>query len=339
MNNCERRGFTLIELLVVIAVIALLVMLMVPTFMNTREHTRATVCKKNLSEMAKGIITAPERRPYPGQWRRFIMDRGMSSVLSCPSDPDIEEAPDSQDFPDLDDIYLVQKQGSDLRFSNIQVILDTGTSLEDNQVNLVDSAHGINALAGQKLILVGSECALLRVTYGSRVKFESMIVSATHGCASIHWLCVDDGRADWKARVKNGLASASVSGEHKPDPSIFVMRLQSGPKYTTPWPDYEVRSEKADYAMSDAVDNVSPRSGQLMLVEYCKDVAKVMKQGYTTDEFGDSNEDEDGCLRTRHFGMANFATTDGSVKSMTREQLQWEYDIYTANNPKGFWAP
>ena len=76
-----------------------------------------------------------------------------------------------------------------------------------------------------------------------------------------------------------------------------------------------------------------------MIVEYSKDVAKVIKEGYRTDEFGSSNADPKGFLRTRHFDMANFATTDGSVRSMTREQLQYEYDAYTTNKPTGLWAP
>jgi len=328
-----------VELLVVIAVIALLAILMVPTFANTREHTRATICRNNLKEMAKGIITSPGRRPYPGQWRRFLMDRGMGAVLSCPSDAEADAAAEPDDFPDLEDLYLVQKQGNSVRFSNIQVILETGTSPEDGQVNRVDNAHGISTGEGQALILVGSECAMMRVTYGSVAKFESMIVPATHNCGSVHWLCVDNGQPDWRALVEAGLQGASASADDKPDPSIFVMRLQSGPKYTTKWNDYEVGFHKASYAMSDAVDHLSPRSGQLMLVEYAKDVAKVIKQGYRTDEFGSCNEDEKGFLRTRHFGMANFAMTDGSVRSMTREQLQEEYDVYTADKPRGLWAP
>ena len=341
MNNHGRHGFTLVELLVVIAVIALLVMLLIPTFTNVQEYTRATACKKNLKEMADGINSAPGRRPYAPKWRRFLLERGLGGVLTCPSDADVDAAAEPEDFPDLEDIYLVQKQGNEVRFSNIKVILDTGTSPEDNQVKRRESAHGITAVEGETLILVGSECAMMRVTYGTVTKFESMIIPATHGCASIHWLCVDDGSPGWRTRVEAGLQGANSSEEASPapDPNIFVMRFQSGPRYTRKWDDYTVGFQHASYAMSDAVANVGPRSGQLMLVEYSKDVAKVLKTGYRTDEFGSSNADKKGFLRTRHFGMANFVTTDGSVRSMTREQLQYEYDEYTANVPEGLWAP
>jgi hypothetical protein len=174
------------------------------------------------------------------------------------------------------------------------------------------------------------------------VKFESLIVPTTNtGHNSIHWLCVDNGQSNWETQVLTGLVGASASAEATPppDPYIFVMRFQSGHKYTKEWPVYEVGARRSSYAMSDAVDHITPRTGQLMLVEYSKDVAKVLKQGYRTDEFGSSNEDDKGFLRTRHFGFANFATTTGGVKSMTREQLQFEYDEYTANRPRGIWAP
>jgi len=341
MNNYGKHGFTLIELLVVITLIALLALLLVPMFRDAREHAHATICKKNMGEIAKGINSSPGQRPNPPEWRRLMMDRGMGSVLTCPSDDREFEAP--QDFPDLSNIWLVQKQGNDVpRFSNVKVVLETNSSDDDTQVTTSNvKKHEITPMEGQELILVGSECAMMLVTYGSFTKFESMIIAdANHGCASVHWLVIHDGSPDWQARVAAALVGATPEGEAHPEPNLFVMRLQSAQKYTKKWPDYEAPSQIASYAMSDAVDNSSPRAGQLMFVEYSKDVANVLKQdGFGTDDFGDNNEDEDGCLRTRHFDMANFATTDGSVRSMSRDDLTDEYGLYTDGDIKGLWAP
>ena len=342
MNNRGRYGFTLMELLVVIAIIALLVMLLVPTFGNFREHTRATACRNNLKEMAKGINSAPDQRPYPPGWRWFLKERGLGGVLACPSDPDADSEAEPENCPDLEDIYLVQKQGSAVRFSNIKAILDTGSSVEDAQINTKDSAHGITAGENQKLILVSSECAMMRVTYDSFATFESLIVPTTHsGHNSIHWLCIDDGSADWRDRVIAGLVGAdtSIDSTPLPDPSIFVMRLQGGHRYKEQWDPFAVGYQRASYAMNDAVANIDPRPGQVMLVEYSKDVAKVSRMGYRRDELGGSNADEGGFLRTRHFDRANFVTTDGSVRSMTREQLQCEHDAYSVLKSEGLWAP
>lgn len=336
MDRFVTRGFTLVELLVVMGIIALLAMLLVPTFNDVQEHTRAATCQSNLKEIAKAMSSA-KKLPYPAQWRTVLREQGLSGVLSCPSDDYIDTDAEAEDFPELEDVFLVQKQGGNVLFSNMQVILDTGTSPEDNQISRVQVAHGITANPGQMLVKVGGECALLRVTYGGSVSFESMIIAhASHGCGSTHWLCIDDGSADWRARVSQGLDNRQPEDEYHPDPSIFAMRLQSGPKYTKQWPALSIsQSHKSSYGMSNAVNAEDPRPGQLLMVEYAKDIAKVVKGGFFTDEFGISNTDERGFLRTRHFGLANFATIGGSVRSMTREQLQFEYDQYD----NGMWAP
>ncbi len=336
MTGMGKRGFSLVELIVVTAIIALLVLLLIPTFVGVKEHVYATECRNNLKQIAEGILSNADRLPYPAQWRASLVAKELGGVLHCPSDDQIDSEAEADDIPDLDDVYVVQKQGGSVRFSNVQVVLDTGTSPEDGQIMRVQSAHGIEAGAGQMLIKIGGECALLRVTYGSTVSFESIIVNASHGCGSVHWLCIDDGSPDWRNRIVQGLGSYGPEDEYHPDPSIFAMRLQSGPRYTRQWPDLSItRSRKASYGMSNAVSGTDPRPGQVLVVEYAKDIASITKEGYFIDDFGVSNTDEDGFLRTRHFGMANFVTAGRSVQSMTREQLQWEYDQYYT----GIWAP
>jgi prepilin-type N-terminal cleavage/methylation domain-containing protein len=341
MSDYQKHAFTLIELLVVMAVVALLVTLLIPTLTSIHENTRATVCRSNLKEIAEGISFA-DKQIFPAYYRQYMRDNGMGSVLNCPSDDEVDTYAEDEEepIPDLDDIYLVQKQGGSVLFSNIKVILDTGVSPEDGQVRRASSAHGTTAGPNQALITIGGECAMMRVTYGNLVKFESMIIpTQSGGHNSVHWLCFDDGSPDWRDRVTSGLSSATADSGANPDSDIFVMRLQSGHRYKNKAVDIEVGFHNASYAMSDAADNADSRPGQLMFVEYTKDVAKVLRLGYRNDELGHSNADEDGFLRTRHFDMANVAMSDGCVKSMTREQLQFEYDQYTASRFDGIWAP
>jgi len=330
MNDRTKHGFTLVELLVVIAIIALLAVMLVPMFGDMTARTDNIKCKNNLRRIAEAINQARGDLPQPRQWQEYAVEGGAGKLLVCPADP--TDYVDSPPPPDLSDLYLVQGQGNEIRFSNIQVIIDTGRSPEDNQVRRESNAHGVIADPGQALICVGGSCLMTRLTYAGNVKFESLIINAGHGCASTHWLCLDDGRPNWRSHIE----STFYNDDH--DSSTFLMRFQ-GVNYNTKWPDYELGHDAASYAMSDAVNVAAPKPGQLMLVEYRKAVAKVRRSGFTVDELGDDNDDEHGCLRTRHRGKANFALTDGTVKDMTRPELQYEYDAYTVIKKNGIWAP
>lgn len=320
------------ELLVVVGIIGLLLAVMAPTVSGIVDRARASICGNNLHQLA-GMLRlntgSAAHKPLPSawQWYEFVFEHGAGDTLICPCDTG-----DEAGAIDLSDIYLVQAQGSERRFSNVQVILDTGSSPEDNQIHRETAAHGVTAGAGQALICVGSECALCRVTHTGEVKFESLIFETTHRCASTHWLCVDDGRPNWRSQVSSTILSGN------PDSNIFVMHLQSV-NYSSKWPDYYPGFEHASYAMSNAVNIYTPRPGQLMLVEYKKPVARVHKVGFSNDELGVDNSDKYGCLRTRHLGKANMALADGSVRELTREEFQSEYDRYTISNHIGLWAP
>ena len=56
----KRRAFTLVELLVVIALIALLAVLLIPSFNTAMTMYRATQCRNNLYQLWKGFVLASE---------------------------------------------------------------------------------------------------------------------------------------------------------------------------------------------------------------------------------------------------------------------------------------
>ena len=59
-------GFTLIELLVVIAVIALLIAISVPLLQNSRQHTKAIICRSNIRQLVFGLtIYETENETFP----------------------------------------------------------------------------------------------------------------------------------------------------------------------------------------------------------------------------------------------------------------------------------
>jgi prepilin-type N-terminal cleavage/methylation domain-containing protein len=53
----KRKAFTLVEVLVVIAVIALLVMILMPSYQQAAAMTRATLCRNNLAKLSTAFAT------------------------------------------------------------------------------------------------------------------------------------------------------------------------------------------------------------------------------------------------------------------------------------------
>lgn len=64
-------GFTLIELLVAIAIIALLAAMLFPTFAQTREKARQTVCLSNMNQVGKACLM------YSGDYDGMVVPQGV----------------------------------------------------------------------------------------------------------------------------------------------------------------------------------------------------------------------------------------------------------------------
>lgn len=94
------RKFTLIELLIVITIITILMSLLMPSLIRTREMVRGTACKSNLKQMGLAYsmyigdfndwCMPPWFDSASGtRWYRFIYDNKYitsSKVLFCPSE-------------------------------------------------------------------------------------------------------------------------------------------------------------------------------------------------------------------------------------------------------------
>ncbi len=137
------RGFTLIELLVVIAVIALLAVLLMPSFSGAHDFARNVTCQKNLKELS-GLLHKGRNGdgilPTANSFFSYVTQERLGELMVCPDDNrDIEgvEEPD-----DMSNLYIVQNC---TQFSNLQDVIDLGRSLEDNQV-LVNPIGGVSLL-------------------------------------------------------------------------------------------------------------------------------------------------------------------------------------------------
>jgi len=327
-------GFTLIELLVVIAIIALLVALLAPSLSSVPAHGRDVICQKNLKELA-GLLTMGEYDsgvlPTANSWFSYITKRQAGELMVCPDDNSDNEA-ESTKPNDMSDLYIVQNCN---QFSNIQDVLDRGHSLEDRQIIVnppgIAGDHGWNPPdpeGGQTLICIDDDAAIM-ITGGDSTSIESIDPPGDGArCGSEHWVCVDDGSSNWRSEltaVLQSVKNTKTSAMQTDDPRV-VMRL-TGRQYANIIEEpYTVGTQRASYGMSTAVNSDSPRPGQLMLVEYHTSIVRL-KGNFT---------DIDESLRPRHFGRANYVSTDGSVSSKTSEELEQELN---SSQDLGIWGP
>ena len=108
----RQSAFTLIEVLVVIAICALLVAILFPVIMNTREKARGVACLSNYHQIAAGVqmyasdydsSTPPDGGSFSGIIKDCEPYIKESSVFTCPDDFDRvrEERPGSYRMPAL----------------------------------------------------------------------------------------------------------------------------------------------------------------------------------------------------------------------------------------------
>ena len=326
-------GFTLVELLVVVALIVLLLSVMAPSVSGIIERSRAAICGNNLHQLAttlhidgrSGVASVP----HAGTWCNYVIEHGARDVLRCPSDTGETEVTAQTG---LSEIYIVQNS---TLFSNVQEVIDLGRSIEDKQILVnppgIAGDHGWNPpdpSEGQILICVDDDAAIM-ISFGDNITIESLDPPGDGArCGSEHWICVDDGSANWRSGIESvlaGVRNTGASAANTPDPNV-VMRLTGRNYENIIDPPYTIGRQETSYGMSTAVQNIAPRGGQLMLVEYDSSIVHVSRNFVNLDR----------SLRPRHNGKANYATTGGRVDALTVEELELQFD---GSPSRGLWGP
>jgi len=77
-------GFTLVELLVVVAIIAMLLVLLVPSLRSTIELVRDMQCKSNLHTLSQALNSPQGGLPTADKWLKAVSQAGAEAALDCP---------------------------------------------------------------------------------------------------------------------------------------------------------------------------------------------------------------------------------------------------------------
>lgn len=79
MARSQRHAFTLVELLVVVVIISILVALLLPAIVGSRERARSAQCQNRLSEIGKACLTYESEKGFlPGYKNSFSAVPGLS---------------------------------------------------------------------------------------------------------------------------------------------------------------------------------------------------------------------------------------------------------------------
>ena len=83
--GCKRYGFTLVELLVVMSIIALLLTIAVPRYLNSVEHAKETVLRDDLQTMRLAIDKYyGDHAKYPSSLNDLVSEKYLRNI---PEDP------------------------------------------------------------------------------------------------------------------------------------------------------------------------------------------------------------------------------------------------------------
>lgn len=271
--------------------------------------------------------------PNAGSWLSVVADRGLEYLVHCPSGGELLPG----GLTSLSNLWIRQDghEGSitpGVWYSNLYDLL-SGRAVADVQVGCYyqGKEYGTGLQEGgsyrgagrgwiidlyggpppDNVALVGiATCASFAITFGgadsSGIEITPLGNHPDHphtGSGSDHWITRGDpSNPSWDNDV---LIHLTGMGYGVVEPSIT---LSGGGSH---------------YGMNSLVDTRSPRADQLCLVEYTGDLVSL-GSSHCDDPF--DGDQSNGEIMARHLGRANLVKVDGSVMSMTKDELENEFD-------------
>jgi prepilin-type N-terminal cleavage/methylation domain-containing protein/prepilin-type processing-associated H-X9-DG protein len=303
--NTSKIGFTLIELLVVIAVIALLAVLMMPTFTGVRQVANKTTCANNLKRIGETITLFSGSRSggggvplnpagWPVQLTKYL---GEGDAFVCPEGESELQTPESLPLSDLACVH-VTTTGMDLEFIEGPFV----AKLSDEQFQAINWGPAHVAVPPYS---AGKDPTLFWwvqediVQAGSDMDYEIAVRVQENG----------DGSVTLRVKQITG-AGYNFNLVDKPDRNVLVSKSQMNGG-----PGSEVvlgtGGGMTSYGMNAQINEILDDAKKIMVLDYKWFVARST-HNWSDDKLA---SDIPGVpVFARHKGMINVLFTDGSVE-------------------------
>ncbi len=322
-------GFTLTELMVVVGVLALLAAMLLPYFHSVYAVMRKTSCQQNLHRISQALHTGETTTLATGySWPGRAVANASPEILFCMEDATPRNYIDPQFALEqgLADFYILQYHTNSTGNYDCSFLKDllAGAPVSDPQIWAIYPAGGVDQTPlgeswpdgsipevadNQAFIGIDNDSSVL-ITFGTTVRFEPTLPGCYPAGHSRHWVMKGEGTP------LNPLPMGG-SPEDEDDKVIVHLWGVDNSEELAPAVEYVIGSPSS-YGINALVGEKTWRPDQIMLMD-AGDLV-VDPEEYTWDEL------REDIIRPRHMGKANVVTCGGSVKAMTLDELEIEYE-------------
>lgn len=314
----RRAGFTLVELLVVIAILAMLVAVVVPSLDRAIAVARTTHCKNNLRELAVtmhgGSMDKPLAVADPAAWIGQAVQYGSEELLYCIADKDHHYSTPA----DLESVYVLQYHHNGLVTASYIPDILAGRPVPDPQVwmdwwlggpahcefsKVCNCCWNPGDLGPGKHVIGVDASTAFKLDLGPPVVLTALDTCQHRlGGSSRHYVMM-----------------GTFLGPH--DQSLLdrdtVLVHLTGADYHNIEPPVTLSGARSSYGMNGRIQPRKWGPRQYMLMDAVEAVIDV-------DGMGHFEEDIAEVVAPRHGGKANVAFVDGSVGSVSLDELRLE---------------
>ncbi len=349
-------AFTLVELLVVIAIIAMLVAIIVPSFRQVREHGYLAKCQSYMHQLVNDALSQGAVASIEGgeTSKSFAYAAQLACPKSegCPPPPDVSQknGPESNN-----EVLIFTEQTNYTLPSSVTVdITEPGTYDSERQNSpgyfgrtrdTIPAGRNVDCYFVHFNPKRGSPGILTNGVFRAPAEIIGIIVT-TSALSNSDRVLGSEGTLYTTGTAYRGYETFWINNGTPRQERITL----KDDRRTVVFDQLDVTGDSEDtriitkpanmegafpsYAVNSAASTNIPRPRQIKLVEY-------KKPSIYFDDYFNANMPFDEYIAPRHFGKANVAFMDGSVKLMNPDKINFDHPNHEKRDKiiERYWAP